>query len=173
MHEVGPIFVEWLLHYGGIALFIMLLLGIVGLPIPDETLLILAGWFIARGKLSLISILIFALLGSMCGISLSYWLGRTTGYFLAKKYGYWVGISHYKIVETRKWFTRQGKWTLVFGYFIPLIRHLTGYVAGATHLSYRSFALFAYSGACLWVIIFLSVGYFFGSEIVKSLFHRQ
>jgi len=154
----------WLISYGPFALFFFLALGIVGIPFPDETILITAGWLIAKGDLSIPFTVIAAIAGSCCGISLSYLLGSTTGSYLVKKYGYWIGITSRKVRKTRIWFKRIGKWILVIGYYIPLARHLTGYVAGTTRLPFRYFALFAYSGAALWTATFLALGYFFGKK---------
>jgi membrane protein DedA with SNARE-associated domain len=65
----------WLSHYGSLALFGLLVLGILALPIPEEPLLVLAGVFIKNGPLLLFPTLMAAFLGSMCGITLSYLLG--------------------------------------------------------------------------------------------------
>jgi undecaprenyl-diphosphatase len=50
------------------------------------------------------------------------------------------------------------------GYFIPGVRHLTGYVAGASELSFSNFALFAYTGAFCWAATFITLGYFLGEQ---------
>jgi membrane protein DedA with SNARE-associated domain len=52
----------------------------------------------------------------------------------------------------------------MFGYFLPGVRHLTAYVAGTSQFSFAVFALFAYTGALLWPVTFLSVGYIAGEE---------
>jgi membrane protein DedA with SNARE-associated domain len=62
------------------------------------------------------------------------------------------------------WFERRGRWTLLIGYFIPGVRHLTGYVAGASELSFSNFALFAYTGAFCWALIFITLGYMLGEQ---------
>ena len=58
----------------------------------------------------------------------------------------------------------MGHWALTFGYFIPGVRHFTAYAAGMSELEAPQFALFAYSGAVLWVGTFLSLGYFLGER---------
>lgn len=164
MHELSYSITQWLLHYGILTLFALLALGIVGLPIPDETLLAFAGFLIAQGKLSLLPTVLAAFAGSVCGISLSYVIGGTAGYYLIKTYGKKIGMTPQRIQQVHNWFARIGKWTLTVGYFFPGIRHLTGYVAGASRLHYAQFALFAYSGAMLWVGTFIILGYYFGEH---------
>ncbi len=153
----------WLVQYGSFALFFLLVFGILALPIPEETLMVVAGVLMHHGELEIPATIAAALLGSMCGISSSYLLGRTAGLFLIHRYGRWVGIGQRQIDRGHAWFERFGKWSLIFGYFIPGVRHFTGVFAGVAELSFSHFALFAYTGAFIWVSCFLSIGYFFGS----------
>jgi len=148
-------------HYGSFGLFFLLAIGIIGLPVPDETLLLLAGFLAAKGKITLFGIIFAAFSGSICGISLSYFLGRTLGYHASHRYGKYIGFTQAKLKRTHDWFEKYGKWLLLFGYYIPGVRHLTGLVAGTTKLDYRIFALFAYTGAICWSSTFLIIGYFF------------
>jgi membrane protein DedA with SNARE-associated domain len=170
MPELSDSLTQWIATYGGIALFFLLACGILGLPIPDEPILVIAGWLVAKGDLLLLPTLISAILGSCCGITLSYLLGITAGKFLVEKYGYWIGITHYRVQRARRWFERVGKWALLIGYFIPLMRHLTGYTAGTSSLTFRIFALHAYAGALLWATTFLLLGYFFGERVLSFTF---
>lgn len=157
----------WLIHYGSFALFFLMLIGIVVFPIPEETLMVLSGILIQQGKLHFLPTAIAAYLGAISGITISYFLGRLAGKFLLQKYGSWIGITEERLKKVHRWFERFGKWALLIGYFFPGIRHFTGFSAGSTYLSYRQFALFAYSGALVWATIFLSIGYFFGSVWIK------
>lgn len=156
------IYSQPLLQYGSIALFVLLALGIVIFPIPEESLLIAAGFLIAKGKLLMIFTVPAAYLGSACGITASYAIGRTAGSFIVKKYGRWIGLTHKKTIRVEQWFQRFGVWTLFFGYFILGVRHITGYVAGTLRLQYSLFALFAYSGLIIWCTAFLLIGYWLG-----------
>src|SRR5207247_1844291 len=62
----------WVTQYGAISLFFLMMLGIVGLPIPDETLLVFSGYLIYRGTLNPLFTFTMAFLGAMCGITVSY-----------------------------------------------------------------------------------------------------
>ncbi len=158
------IFSTWLMQYGSLALFFLLALGIIALPVPEETLMVIAGIFMHNGKLPVFSTVLAAFLGALCGISSSYLIGRTAGHYLITKYGNWIGLTHARYQKGHDWFERFGKWTLLIGYFIPGVRHLTGVCAGTSGFSYKQFALYAYGGAFIWVSVFLSIGYFFGKQ---------
>ena len=158
------VYSHWLLHYGYSALFLLLVAGIVGLPVPDETILTLAGFLVYRGKFDLAPMLLAGFLGSACGITISYLFGRTAGLFVIHKVGRLLRVDDGKLERVRAWFERLGKWTLIVGYFIPGVRHFTALVAGTSRLPYRQFALFAYTGALLWSSLFITLGYTVGHE---------
>jgi membrane protein DedA with SNARE-associated domain len=156
--------IEWVARYGYAAIFCLLVLGIVGLPVPDETLLTFTGYLVFKGDLKLPPAFASAFLGSACGITLSYTLGRIFGIALIHRYGSRIHISEKEVNRAHAWFERVGRWGLMFGYFVPGVRHLTAYAAGMSRLETGQFALFAYSGALAWAATFLTLGYFLGER---------
>jgi membrane protein DedA with SNARE-associated domain len=154
----------WITQYGYIAIFLLLVFGIVGLPVPDETLLTFTGYLIYSHHLSLPQAYFTALAGSVCGITISFWLGRTFGLALIHRYGKYLHIREEHILKAHAWFEGVGHWGLTFGYFVPGVRHVTAYAAGMSELEPPRFALFAYSGACIWVGTFITLGYFLGER---------
>ncbi len=160
---------QWLAQYGYLALFGLLVLGIVGLPVPNETLLVFSGYLVARGRFQLVLTFITAVVGSICGISLSYFIGRTLGYKAVVRFGKYFGVTARQLHHTQLWFEKTGEWLLAFGYFIPGVRHFTALVAGTSQLRFRIFAIFAWSGATVWVIVFLALGYFVGENWRQTL----
>ncbi len=158
------LFFGWIAHYGYLALFTLLMLGIVGLPVPDETLLMFAGYLAFKQELSVVPLIVTAFLGSACGISLSYGLGRTVGIYLVRTLGHLIGIDAEKLDQVHAWYARRGKYALLFSYFVPGVRHVTAVVAGSAKLPPTVFAVYAYSGGLLWSVSFLAVGYFLGEE---------
>ena len=152
----------WLTQHGSLALFILLCLGIIVLPVPEETLMIIAGALMRHEKLPIPSTVIAAISGSLCGITVSYLLGRLAGEHLLTKHGRWIGLTAVRREKFHKWFVKFGKWALLIGYFIPGVRHFTGFTAGSSKLDIKSFALYAYVGGIIWVSLFLSIGYFSG-----------
>lgn len=155
-------FNTWIAEYGYPAIFALLMLGIVGIPVPDETLLTYVGYLSFRGDLRLLPAIVAAVLGSSCGITLSYLLGRTSGTWFVKRFGAALHITPQRMLKIHAWFERFGRWTLVVGYFIPGVRHLTAFAAGTSRLEFPVFSLFAYSGALIWSNVFILTGYFLG-----------
>jgi membrane protein DedA with SNARE-associated domain len=166
---------HWLSHFGYIGLFAALVFGIAGLPVPDETLLVFFGYLVSRGKMHPALTWLTAVAGSMCGITLSYTIGRVLGYRFVHRYGRYVHLTEDRLHQIQHWFDRIGHWLLTVGYFLPGIRHFTALVAGMSEMKFRPFALFAYPGAVLWVTSFLTLGYVLGDqwEAVFEHLHRR
>jgi membrane protein DedA with SNARE-associated domain len=154
----------WLAQYGYPAIFFLLIGGIVGFPVPDQLLLVISGYLVLTKVLSMTPTLIAAVLGSICGITISYLLGRGSGSWLAK-----TRFGAGRLESARGWFERFGGWTLVFGYFIPGIRNLIGFTSGMMCLKPRFFAAYAYAGAIISSVTCVGLGYFLGSQASWAL----
>lgn len=155
---------HWIKTYGYLGVFASQMLGMFGLPIPDETILGFIGFLISKKYFHPLPTLLTAFLGSICGITLNYLVGRTLGLPLLEKYGKYLHITPERLALAHQWFEKYGKWSLFGGYFLPGVRHLAAFSAGVSGLEYRHFAAFAYSGGFLFVATFLTVGYMVGEE---------
>jgi membrane protein DedA with SNARE-associated domain len=150
--------------YSYFEIFIALGLGIVGLPIPDETLMAYVGFLVFQGKLNYLFTVMVAFMGTSCGITIGYILGRKFGNPFIKRYSAKIYVNSERIQNAEKFYNRYGKFALFIGYFIPGVRHLMAIFAGTSLMPYRVFALFAYAGGLLWTITFVSLGYFLGEK---------
>ena len=157
-------------HYGYFGIFTLLMFGIVGLPVPDETLLALSGFLVYNGELHIVPTFIAAYLGSITGISISYAIGSTFGHHILIKYGHYIHITETRLQKAHDWFEKIGRWALLIGYFIPGVRHVVAILAGASELQMWEFALFSYTGGFIWTATFISLGYFFGSHWKNVLY---
>src|SRR5262245_59908621 len=116
---------ELVSRYGYAGIFSLLMLGNVGRPGPDETLPAPVGSPASRGALPLLPTVVVAFLGSACGITVSYLIGRFLGMWFLRKYGIFVRLTPERLDRVEKWFERYGRFALTFGYYLPGIRHLT------------------------------------------------
>ena len=166
---------HWVTTYGYAALFALLMLGVVGLPIPDETLLVFSGYLISRGSMHPLGAFATAVFGSWCGISLSYWIGRTLGLGVVHKFGRYIRMDDAKLVKVHAWFDRRGHWALFLGYYIAGVRHFTAIIAGASGLGFGTFVAYAWAGGLCWVAGFLTLGYYIGEDWrrISELVHRD
>ncbi len=153
---------HWIPEYGYCALFLLLMLGIVGLPIPDETLLTFSGYLIFKNQFALMPTMAAAFLGSSCGITISYVIGRRLGLYFIRAVGRRLRMGPNDLVNVNAWYVRWGKYALIVGYFVPGVRHLVALVAGSSNLPLGIFMPFAYTGALIWSATFLGLGYGLG-----------
>lgn len=152
----------YLTQYGYIALFVLLALGILGIPVPDETLIAAFGGMIAQGHFHFAGALTVTFLGSMTGMMISYTLGRKLGKPLLDRYGKWIRMTPTRLQSTEAWFKRYGTWSIVLGYFVPGLRHLSSYMAGISKVPFGRYLLYAASGALLFCTTFLLIGHAVG-----------
>src|SRR5689334_11456708 len=89
----------WIGQFGYPAIFLMLVGGIVGLPIPDQLLLVVSGYLVLTKSLAIAPTLIAAAFGSIVGITLSYVLGRGSGSYISK-----ISFASKRLDHARHWF---------------------------------------------------------------------
>lgn len=159
--------IDLITHYGYAALFGLLMFGIIGVPVPDELLLLYAGYNVSMNRMAFIPTISAGVFGAVCGITVSYLIGRFIGLPVIHKFGRLLHITDENFQKAHYWFEHWGKWTLTFGYFIPAVRHFTAVVAGTSKLAWRNFAIFAYSGALIWASVFVLTGFLLGPETLK------
>lgn len=154
---------EWITTYGYVAIFMLLALGIVGVPVPDEALLMFVGYLSFKGDLQIGPSLFAAFLGAAGGITISYGLGRFIGLQVLTHLGPLRAHSN-QVRRAQTWIQRWGPYMLPVAYFIPGVRHIAALLVGASGLSISAFMRFAYAGALLWSSAFIGLGYGFGAE---------
>lgn len=161
-------------QFGYIGIFLFLVLGIVGLPLPDEIMMTFLGYLTTIGQLDLLGTYLSALSGSICGITISYFLGLKLGYPFLKQYGSKIWITPRRLRISRRLFRKYGNGLLFFGYFIPGVRHITAYLAGISKEKFPRFAMYAYTGAVVWCATFIGLGHFLGAnwENVFVILHK-
>jgi membrane-associated protein len=155
---------EWLLgEYGYAALFIAFCLGIVGLPIPNEVVVMTGGAATTDGLLLAIPAFLMAYTGICSGLTVGFAVGRFVGLPILRRIGRGSKFETY-IARSQQLVDKYGSAALLFTYFIPVVRNVMPYVVGANAMRYGTFALFAYSGAFVWTLIFFLIGRFTGVQ---------
>lgn len=165
---------DWFHHYGYFGLIGVLVLGIVGLPLPDETMLTAVGYLVYRGQMQYFPSVLAGMIGAIVGITFSYALGSFVGRALLLKIGGIFHLNEKRLQKTEQWLDKYGSFALFGGFFVPGVRHVTAIVAGLGNMSFRRFAFSAYLGAFVWVVLFITLGRFAGSQVARiSMFlHR-
>jgi membrane protein DedA with SNARE-associated domain/membrane-associated phospholipid phosphatase len=143
------------------------MLELIAFPLPGEALMTYCGYIIYQQKMNWgISILV-STLGVGIGITLSYLIGKELGITFFEKHGHYIHMDKNRLDNISRWFDKYGNKLLIIAYFIPGVRHVTGYFSGITKVSYRKFAVNAYLGAFIWTATFISLGKVLGANWEK------
>ena len=153
---------EWFARYGYAFLFFGLLGEYVALPFPGDLTLALAGVLSYHGRMNFALAAAVGFAGTALGMTITYWVGRGLGKPFLLRYGRYVALSPERVERGMRWIDQFGLPLLAVGYFLPGVRHFTGYLSGAMGIPFRHFAVAAYAGAFLWVMFFLTLGRLLG-----------
>jgi membrane protein DedA with SNARE-associated domain len=149
-------------HWSYAAIFVVVVLGNVGLPVPEETILALAGYLVWRGKLRLSLVLGVGILSAVVGDNIGYWLGRRYGQTALPRYARWV-LGHPERLETMLGFVqRRGPLAVFVARFVPGVRFAAGPLAGALGMPFPSFLIANVAGAAIYVPVMVAAGYAVG-----------
>ena len=151
-------------QYGYWIVFFGVMLENAGLPVPGETVLLVAGFFASRHGFSLPIVILIATTGAVLGDNAGYWIGRRLGRGLLIKYGKYVFLTEKRFVQMERYFASHGDKTVLVARFITGFRVFTALFAGASHMAWNRFFLFNVLGAISWAVVMASLGYFFGES---------
>ncbi|MGE7915113.1 DedA family protein [Lysinibacillus xylanilyticus] len=159
-------------QYGYFALFFSLWLGIVGMPLPDEMIVMSGGFLSSLEKMSVIKAFILTYLGVVSGLSLGYILGKVFGHKILDKLVKKKNAKH--LLKSKELIDRFGHFALVISYFIPFVRHIIPYLVGMNNMSFKKYAMYSYTTGFVWTLIYFTLGLFFGKhmEYISALATR-
>ena len=161
-------------QYGAAAVFLILTFESFGLPLPGESLLIVASMLASRGDISYVALFLSAWAGAVLGDSIGYLIGRRFGRALLLRYGSKVGLTADRLVRVEAMFARYGPVAVAFARFFDVLRQLNGVVAGSMEMPWRRFVLFNMLGAAQWVLAWTVAGYYVGlhGTEIAALTHK-
>jgi len=145
-----------------IILFVSLILEFAALPLPGETMMVVAGIMAYNNHGSYIGMIVASALGTVLGMQFSYEVGRRLGTRAVDKYGSYIGLTPYRMTKAADFFNRFGNIVIVIAYFLPGVRHILGYFSGISRINAKRFHVYSTVGGILWVVVFITLGYVLG-----------
>ena len=133
-----------------------------GMPLPGESLLIVASILAGRGDISYLALFLSAWAGAVVGDSIGYLIGRKLGGELLRHYGGKVGLTTERLAKVEVAFARYGPAAVGFARFFNVLRQLNGIVAGSLEMPWRRFLMFNALGGAAWALTWTVVGYYVG-----------
>jgi membrane protein DedA with SNARE-associated domain len=136
-----------------------------GVPVPGETVLIISAVYAGTGRLSIWLVALIGFLAAILGDNVGFGIGHFGGRPLAERYGKYIFLTPERLDKTANFFDRHGGKVIVIARFVEGLRQANGIIAGITGMHWKKFFLFNMLGAALWVGVWVSIGYFSGSNI--------
>ncbi|PWU49533.1 DedA family protein [Micromonospora globispora] len=150
---------------GALGVALLVALESIVPPIPSEIVLAMAGYLSAEGRFNVVLIVLAATAGSLIGALVLYWLGRALGEERLKRW-----LDHIPLVDrddleqADRWFERHGRWAVLFGRVVPVVRSLVSIPAGANRMPIGEFILLTTVGSGVWNALIVGLGYALGSQ---------
>ena len=140
-----------------------------GVPVPGETALITAGVLASRGRLQIEIVIAVAALGAIVGDNVGYQIGRRGGRWLLERPGRFQAQRRQILLIGEPFFERHGPKAVFFGRFILGLRTWASWLAGATHMRFRSFFMWNALGGICWATAVGLLAYFLGSTAENAI----
>ena len=153
---------------GPIALFLVLCLGLIGLPIPNEAVVLTAGALSEANVIHTTIAFAMVTLGICSAMTFNYSLGRFTSSRLTKWFSKRQQFGQF-ITKSDQLIDKYGLYAIPISAFFPFVRHATPYVMGMNNMKFSKFALIAFPAATLWTSIYFTLGHFVGDRIPEII----
>ena len=153
---------ELVAHWGYLAIFLFVILGNIGLPVPEEAILALAGYLVWLGRLRLSIVLAVGIVSAIAGDTLGYWLGHRYGRNALQRYARWALGSPEQFDRVQRFVARRGPLGVFAARFIPGLRFMAGPLAGALGVRFLAFLVSNVLGAVVYVPLATGAGYAIG-----------
>ena len=157
--------------YPYLAVMVLFVLCGIGLPLPEEVLLLAAGYFCAtypdRAELPLMMAACAG--GILCGDVLPYVLGRVFGVRLLRLRWLRLVVTKQRLASFDRWFRRRGDWVILIARFIPGLRVVAFFTAGTMKMAWRRFLLLDGMGIVLMVPLLTWGGYHSKAFIERAI----
>ncbi len=159
-----PELVQWAGLFGIAAIIFSETGLLVGVFLPGDSLLVTAGLLSARGYLNVYTLTPLLTAAAICGNSLGYYIGRTSGpRIFSRENSLFFNKKH--AIRAAEFYQKHGRKTIVLAQFMPIIRTFSPVIAGVGGMKFRTFITFNIIGAFVWIWSMVGIGYFLGSYI--------
>jgi membrane protein DedA with SNARE-associated domain len=166
LHNSLQLIEQYMLAYGYWAVFFGVMLENAGVPIPGETILLIAGYFASTGEFHLGLVMLIAATGAVIGDNIGFAIGHHFGRNVLLRVGRFFFLTPKRFEHMENYFERHGNKTILVARFITGLRVFAALLAGASRkMPWRVFFLFNVAGAILWSVVITTLGYLFGQSL--------
>jgi membrane protein DedA with SNARE-associated domain len=155
--------------YGYLAVFVLVGVESLGIPLPGETALITAAIYAGHThRLNPWLIFLVASAAAIIGDNIGYWVGDKGGYRLARRYGPRVRLDERKLKTARYLFDLHGGKVVFFGRFVSVLRTYAAFLAGTSKMRWRRFLPANAAGGIVWAALWTLAAYLAGNALKRA-----
>jgi membrane protein DedA with SNARE-associated domain len=163
---IGDEVLTALLVYGYPALGLTLLLGAIGLPLPDGLATTVAGSLAAQGRMNWIWAGTITVIASVLGDIVGYGIGHVLGRDVLERHGRWFGYTPARRTRVQLLFDQWGSLTVfITRTFVSYLSSVASLLAGMSHFRLSKFLTIAVFGRVIWASAYLGLGYGIGADL--------
>jgi membrane protein DedA with SNARE-associated domain len=156
--------------YGVWVVALVVAIESMGVPVPGETMLLVAAVYAgATHHLSIALVIVAAAVAAILGDNLGYLLGRLGGDRLLRRVGPTLHLTEGRLTVARYLFQRHGGKAVFFGRFVAILRVFAAFLAGTARMPWRRFALANGAGGIIWATLMGLLGYGLGASAAGPL----
>ena|SRR5579872_4591579 len=153
-------------HFGYAAVFLLIFLECVGVPLPGEITLVSAAVFAgATHRLEIGLVIAAAAIGAILGGTCGFWLGRRYGLEFLRRHGRYIHLTEPRLKIGQWLFRKYGGGIVFLGRFTALLRAYAALLAGANNYPAHRFFVWNTAGGAIWALAFGAGGFFFGHSV--------
>jgi len=165
LHNSLQLIEHYMLTYGYWAVFFGVMLENAGVPIPGETILLVAGYFASTGVFRVPLVMLVAATGAVIGDNIGFAIGHHYGRGFLLRVGRFFFLTPKRIEHMENYFKSHGNKTILVARFITGLRVFAALLAGASRMRWRVFVVYNVAGAVLWSFVITLLGYLFGQSL--------
>jgi membrane protein DedA with SNARE-associated domain len=158
-----------LVAHGLFLLFVLVAIESAGVPLPGETALIAASILVTQGHYTLWEVIVVASVAAIFGDNVGYWIGRIGGRALLERWEPLARYSRKALPPAERFFAKHGAKTVFLGRFIAFLRVTSAWLAGISHMPWRTFLAWNAAGGIAWATLVAVVSYYFGRAAADAI----
>jgi len=146
-------------QHGYLAIFVLMTLESMCIPIPSEAIMGLGGALTAgvtiagvTGRLDIWLVILLGTFGNLVGSLIAYWVGKSGGHTLVERYGKYALLRHHDLDKAEAFFAKHGESAVFVSRILPVVRTFISFPAGVAEMPMMKFALFTLLGSLPWAI---------------------
>jgi membrane protein DedA with SNARE-associated domain len=165
---------DYILHYGYLAVFVLMVLESACIPVPSEVTMLFGGalanaaFLTSLGQqakpLNFVVVALMGTLGNLVGSWIAWGVGYRGGRPLIERWGRYVFLRQHELDRAEVWFERHGQLAVLVSRLLPVVRTFISLPAGIAEMPFLRFSLYTFIGCLPWTFALTAVGYALGGQ---------